>query len=90
MSDDIQVGDVCIVIFSVLPQHPVGSEVTILDVLSPPDCCFPNCCYVIDRSAGTMTVASARCLRKKRPPVVREALGEWGLCPWRPAVEESA
>jgi hypothetical protein len=90
MNDNIHVGDVCVVVRSVLPQYPVGSEIIVLEILAPGDDEFPGCCYVIDRAPGAIVVASAQCLRKKRPPSIREALGEWELCPWRPSIKEPA
>jgi len=84
--DDFKVGDVAVIVYSALPWYPVGTEVTILEIVGPP---YSSEEYLVDRMPdGCLVYAGRRCLRKKRPPdeVKREELGEWDLCPWKPGL----
>jgi hypothetical protein len=75
-----EVGEIAVITRSLMPQFPVGMEVTILEICEPFQADL-GCQYVIWREEGLAICANDECLRKKRPP---EELGEWELCPWRP------
>jgi hypothetical protein len=86
------VGEVAIITESYIPEFPVGSEVTILEVCDPPPYENAGFQYVIARPnydvlpGHTITIyGNDACLRKKPPPDVdREPLGRWDECPWSP------
>jgi hypothetical protein len=77
----LKVGEVAIVIASVMADYPVGSEVTILAVRE--DCI--NFKYLVDVSPDGITVwGNDQCLRRKPGSGQREPLGSWSKCPWQP------
>lgn len=64
----------------------VGQEVEVVDGLRKRRCTNGETIpvYVVQSSDGQRFGAMPCNLRKKRPPPLREPLGEWDLCPWQP------
>lgn len=86
---NFQVGDVCEIVAVINPQykHLIGRECTVRSIGR---CHDPGCWAELAVDVGGETWCTFyRCLRKKRPPgdvwADHEAMGDWGLCPWRPA-----
>lgn len=59
-----QVGEVAVIAYSILPEFPVGMEVTVLRISAR----FIGTHYVIHEDETSIVYAAERCLRKKRPP----------------------
>lgn len=59
-----QVGEVAIIVYSALPEFPVGTEVTVLRISRR----FIETHYVIHEDNLSVVYAAERCLSKKRPP----------------------
>lgn len=90
MPNEFKVGEVAI-ITSVGRYH--GSDCTILSELHSDYGKCPTSgrgswavCYDIETPDGKQWLALPHELRKKHPPArIREDLGEWELCPWKPS-----
>jgi hypothetical protein len=79
---NFKVGEIAIITFSVVPEFPIGTEVTILGFgeRGLPE----GCQYLIYRRGRTRYFANDYCLKRKDPPADREPLGSWNECPWQP------
>jgi len=84
-----KVGDVCIGQNLIRDLHHNGMECMVTHPFGLYECSDERIrgvfeCYLVKWADGTWGGAYESKLRLKRPPAP-EALGEWELCPWRPA-----
>lgn len=99
MAETFKVGEIALLIRSEIqgdvcwPEY-LGQDVEVIGPLIERSC-WDNrartrsilvACYRIRASDGKIFCALPENLRKKRLPPPREELGEWDLCPWKPAL----
>jgi len=93
MAERFRIGEIAILILAPgeIP-HPdwapyIGQEVEVVGGLRKRQFkgAGPASAYVVRSQDGRKFGAQPINLRKKRLPPPREELGEWDLCPWKPA-----
>jgi hypothetical protein len=93
VAEKFEIGEIAVLIGTVNFHEYLGQDVEIIGGLEMRNIytsrdrmeSYDALRYLVITSNGHRLAVRPEYLRKKRPPPQRQELGEWELCPWKPA-----